>query len=71
MQNHVELTQTPHIVSMPPFLTVMSLMMTLMLTLMTVMSVRGEDVTKQTLFGCNQDSVHLHCPPGAGVNIIR
>ena len=56
---------------MPPFLTVMSLMMTLMLTLMTVMSVRGEDVTKQTLFGCNQDSVHLHCPPGAGVNIIR
>ena len=70
MQNHVELTQTPHIVSMPPFLTVMSLMMTLM-SVMSVISVRGEDVTKQTLFGCNQDSVHLHCPPGAGVNIIR
>ena len=44
--------------------TVMSLMMTLM-------TVRAEEVTKHTMFGCNQDTVHLHCPPGAGVNIIR
>ena len=53
----------------------MSLVMTVMSLTMTVMSlvttVRAEEVTKHTMFGCNQDSVHLHCPPGAGVNIIR
>ena len=50
-------------------MTVMSLMMTVMITLVT--TGRAEEVTKHTMFGCNQDSVHLHCPPGAGVNIIR
>ena len=50
-------------------MSLMSLMMSLMMTVM--MTVRAEEVTKHTMFGCNQDSVHLHCPPGAGVNIIR
>ena len=50
----------------------MSLMMTVMSLVMTlVTTVTAEEVTKHTMFGCNQDSVHLHCPPGAGVNIIR
>ena len=50
-------------------MSLMSLMMSLMMSVM--MTVRAEEVTKHTMFGCNQDSVHLHCPPGAGVNIIR
>ena len=53
-------------------MTVMSLMMTVMSLMMTLVTTVGaEEVTKHTMFGCNQDSVHLHCPPGAGVNIIR
>ena len=50
-------------------MSLMSLIMTMMSLMM--MTVRAEEVTKHTMFGCNQDSVHLHCPPGAGVNIIR
>ena len=46
-------------------------MMKILTLLLPVIAVADDSVTKQTLFGCNDDRVILHCDPGSHISIVR